>query len=55
MSTQQLETQQAARPRVARIIHRLSVPIILGWLAVAVLITIGVPRWSRSKPSTRCR
>ncbi|PBJ59358.1 RND family transporter [Mycobacterium avium] len=43
MSTQQLETQQAARPRVARIIHRLSVPIILGWLAVAVLITIGVP------------
>ncbi len=43
MSAPQLETQPQARPRIARIMHRLSVPIILGWLAVAVLISIGVP------------
>lgn len=44
MSTEQLETQQpAARSRVARIIHRLSVPIILGWLGIAVLISVAVP------------
>jgi RND superfamily putative drug exporter len=43
MSNQQLETQPAARPRVARMIHRLSVPIILGWLGIAVLISIAVP------------
>lgn len=43
MSTEQLETQPAARPRIARIIHRLSVPIILGWLGIAVLISVAVP------------
>ncbi|MDM3976538.1 RND family transporter [Mycobacterium marseillense] len=44
MSTEQLETQQpAARSRAARLIHRLSVPIILGWLGIAVLISVAVP------------
>ncbi|OBJ06931.1 RND family transporter [Mycobacterium sp. 1465703.0] len=44
MSIQEPEThQQPARPRVARILHRLSVPVILGWLGIAVLISIAVP------------
>jgi RND superfamily putative drug exporter len=30
-------------PFVARTIHRLSVPIILAWLALTVLVTVGVP------------
>jgi RND superfamily putative drug exporter len=30
-------------PFVAKLVHRFSVPIILGWLAVAVLLTMGVP------------
>ncbi|WP_109551477.1 RND family transporter [Mycobacteroides franklinii] len=30
-------------PFVARMIRRLSVPIILGWLAIAVILSIGVP------------
>jgi RND superfamily putative drug exporter len=30
-------------PFVARTIHRLSVPIILGWLAIAVIVSVGVP------------
>jgi len=38
-----MDNQHATRPRVARMIHRLSVPIILGWLAIAVIVTIGVP------------
>jgi putative drug exporter of the RND superfamily len=43
MSNQQLETEPAARPRLARMIRVLSVPIILGWLAIAVILTVGVP------------
>ena len=31
------------RPRVARTIHRFSVLIILAWLAITVILTIGVP------------
>jgi RND superfamily putative drug exporter len=31
------------RPFVARTIHRLAVPIILAWLAITVIVTIGVP------------
>ncbi|SIH95671.1 Probable membrane protein, MmpL [Mycobacteroides abscessus subsp. bolletii] len=30
-------------PFLARIIHRLAVPIILGWLAIAVILSISVP------------
>jgi RND superfamily putative drug exporter len=43
LETERLDTEPAARPRVARMIHALSVPIILGWLAVAVILTVGVP------------
>ncbi len=31
------------RPFIARMIHRLAVPIILGWLGIIVLITVAVP------------
>ena len=40
MSNHQLRT---SRPLVARTIRRLSVPIILAWLAIAGIVTIGVP------------
>jgi putative drug exporter of the RND superfamily len=40
MSNHQLDNRA---PLVARTIHRFSVPIILGWLAVIVLLSIGVP------------
>ncbi|WP_255784642.1 hypothetical protein, partial [Mycobacteroides abscessus] len=30
-------------PFLARMIHRLSVPIILGWLAIAVILSVSVP------------
>ncbi|OBG76472.1 hypothetical protein A9X03_24675 [Mycobacterium sp. E1715] len=43
MSNQELDTERASRPFFARMIHRFSVPIILGWLGIAVLISIGVP------------
>jgi putative drug exporter of the RND superfamily len=35
--------ESAKRPFAARMVHRLSVPIILGWLAVALIVSIGVP------------
>ena len=31
------------RPLIARVIHRLAVPIILGWLGIIVLLTLAVP------------
>jgi len=31
------------RPRLPRIIHTLAVPIVLGWVALAVLLTVAVP------------
>jgi putative drug exporter of the RND superfamily len=40
MSNHQLPN---SRPFVARMIRRLSVPIILAWLAITVLVTVGVP------------
>ena len=40
MSNHQLHD---SRPLVARMIRRLSVPIILAWLAITVFVTIGVP------------
>ena len=33
----------AERPLIARVIHRLAVPIILGWLGVVVLLSVAVP------------
>jgi putative drug exporter of the RND superfamily len=40
MSNHQLPN---SRPLIARTIHRLAVPIILAWLAITVIVTIGVP------------
>ena len=40
MSNHQLPNE---RPFVARTIHRLAVPIILAWLAITVIVAIGVP------------
>jgi putative drug exporter of the RND superfamily len=40
MSNHQLPNE---RPFVARTIHRLAVPIILAWLAITVIVTVGVP------------
>jgi RND superfamily putative drug exporter len=40
MSNHQLQNRA---PLVARTIHRFSVPIILGWLAIIVILSIGVP------------
>ena len=35
--------EHATLPFAARMIHRLSVPIILAWVAIAVILSIGVP------------
>ena len=43
MSNKHVDEAQLARPRVARTIHRFSALIILAWLAIAVIVTIGVP------------
>jgi RND superfamily putative drug exporter len=43
MSEVNLVNEHTSRPFVARMIHRLSLPILLGWFAIAVLITIAVP------------
>ncbi|OBF08863.1 hypothetical protein A5730_09305 [Mycobacterium sp. ACS4054] len=43
MSNPDLATEPTSPPFFARMIRRFSVPIILGWLAIAVLISIGVP------------
>ena len=43
MSEAHVGNEQATPPFVARTIHRFSVPIILAWLAIAVILSIGVP------------
>jgi RND superfamily putative drug exporter len=43
MSDDYLGNEQTKPPFVARTIHRFSVPIILAWLAIAVIVTVGVP------------
>jgi putative drug exporter of the RND superfamily len=35
--------QHTGRPFIARMIHRLAVPIILGWLGIVVLLSVAVP------------
>ena len=40
MSNHQLRN---GAPLAARTIHRLSVPIVLAWLALTVLVSIGLP------------
>src|SRR5277367_5350823 len=41
MSNHQLPN---SRPFVARMIRRLAVPIVLAWLAITVIVTVGVPQ-----------
>jgi RND superfamily putative drug exporter len=36
-------SQDAKRPFVARMVRQLSVPVILGWLALTLVLTVGVP------------
>ena len=43
MSNEHVGKEHTARPLVARTIHRFSALIILAWLAIAVIVTIGVP------------
>ena len=43
MSNKHVDKEHTARPFVARTIHRFSALIILAWLAIAVIVTIGVP------------
>jgi RND superfamily putative drug exporter len=43
MSYQHAGNTHTKPPFVARTIHRLSVPIILAWLGITVILTIGVP------------
>ncbi|MFV8320204.1 RND family transporter [Mycobacterium sp. 23] len=43
MSGEHVGTGDAAAPVVARTIHRLSVPIILAWLAISAVATVCVP------------
>ena len=38
-----MSKENTARPFIARTIHRFSVLIILAWLAIAVVVTVGVP------------
>ncbi|OBJ57417.1 RND family transporter [Mycobacterium sp. 1423905.2] len=43
MSDKRMDRQQTTTPRIARTIHRLSVLIILAWLAITVIVTVAVP------------
>jgi RND superfamily putative drug exporter len=43
MSDEHMGNQHTTPPFVARTIHRFSVPIILAWLAIAVIVAISVP------------
>ena len=41
MSNKHMLEERTERPRVARTIHRFSVLIILAWLAITVIVSIG--------------
>ena len=43
MSNPDVLDQRVERPRIARAIHFLSLPIILAWVAITVVLTISVP------------
>jgi putative drug exporter of the RND superfamily len=43
MSNEQMVSKHATQPFIARTLHRFSRLIILAWLALAVIVTIGVP------------
>jgi putative drug exporter of the RND superfamily len=42
-----MSEERTTPPFIARTIHRFSVPIILAWLAIVVIVTIGVPPLER--------
>jgi putative drug exporter of the RND superfamily len=43
MSDQHMSNEHTASPFTPRTVHRFSVPIILAWLAITVIVSIGVP------------
>jgi RND superfamily putative drug exporter len=43
MSSQRPSDERAGRPSVAGLVRRFAVPIILGWVGIALLVSIGVP------------
>ena len=43
MSDEHMGNEHTTPPFVARTIHRFSVPIVLAWLALTVILTVGVP------------
>ena len=43
MSDENMSNKHTTPPFIARTIHRFSVLIILAWLALTVIVTIGVP------------
>jgi RND superfamily putative drug exporter len=43
MTNNDVVEQRTERPTIARSIHRFSVLIILAWVAITVVLTIGVP------------
>ena len=43
MSDEHMGNEHTTPPFASRTIHRFSVPIILAWLAIAVIVSIGVP------------
>jgi RND superfamily putative drug exporter len=43
MSTEQKSAEHTESPFIARTIRKLSVPIILGWLAITVIVNVAVP------------
>ena len=48
-------THVGAHPLIPRFIRLFSVPIMLGWLAIVVIVNVVVPSWKRSARRTRCR
>ena len=47
--------KHAERPFIARMLHTIPVPIILFWLAIAVILSSSSRRWKRSAKSGRYR
>ena len=43
MSNHHARSERTERPFVAGMVRKLSVPIILGWLAITLLVSVGVP------------
>ncbi len=43
MSTRHVDESEAARPRIARTLHKYAALVVLAWLGIAVLVTVAVP------------